>query len=252
MSTRTLDARLALCIVTVTLAGQLVALLALAGAGDRISALAGVFGSGFQPAPLAPGQVAGPDAARTVTVPEGDGSPVMTDGIFSPGEWDDAHRITLAGTNILCLKQYRGVVFVGIRGDGGIGPSDLYLAAPGGPILKLHVSAQLAETILSREGADPAPRFGFTTDWYANELRRDMAQAERLERAGKTPIEIIRATSYPSDGIEFAIRRAKMPGNVWLMRLWASVMNGDKPGMITYPPGTAERSTTGWLELRFR
>jgi hypothetical protein len=28
-----------------------------------------------------------------VAVPEGDGAPVLTDGIFSPGEWDDALRL---------------------------------------------------------------------------------------------------------------------------------------------------------------
>ena len=30
-----------------------------------------------------------------IAVPEGNGVPVITDGIFSPGEWDDAHRLAL-------------------------------------------------------------------------------------------------------------------------------------------------------------
>jgi hypothetical protein len=84
------------------------------------------------------------------------------------------------------------------------------------------------------------------------ELRRDMELAERLEKEGKSPIEIILATSYPSDGIEFAIRRSKLPGQRWLVRLSASAVVGGKPGMLVYPAATAERTTQGWLELRLR
>ncbi len=252
MSTRTLDQRLGLCIVAAVCATQIGTFLTLPGTGERFRALGAIFAGGRTPGPPPPGGTDGPERVTSVTVPEGDGTPVMTDGIFSPGEWDDARRIALSATAALYLKQHRGVVFLGIKGEGGIGPSDLCLSAAGGPIWKLHVSAQLAEAILPKEGSEPAPRFGLTTDWYANELRRDMAEAERLKQAGMTPIEIIQATSYPSDGIEFAIRRSKLPGDVWLMRLWASSMVGGKPGMLLYPPDTDERATKGWLELRLR
>jgi hypothetical protein len=189
-----------------------------------------------------------------VTVPEGNGAPVITDGLFSSGEWDDALRIVLRDPVTLHLKEYRGVVFIGVRGQGtaAIGPSDLFLAVPGGPIQKLHVSAQLSEVVLPPTGVEPPSRFGLTTDWYANELRRDMELAGRLEKEGKSPIEIIGATSYPSDGIEFAIRRSKFPGQRLLMRLSASALVGGVPGMLVYPPAAAERTTDGWLELRFK
>ena len=191
-----------------------------------------------------------------VTVPEGNGVPVITDGIFTPGEWDDALKIPLHEGAELCLKQYRGVVFIGARSldkaSVEIGPSELFLAAPGGQIHKFHVSAQLAEVVLPPSGPEPASRFGLTTDWYANEFRRDVAQAERMEKEGKNPIEIIRATSYPSDGIEFAIRRSKLPGDRWLMRLWVTAFVASKPGSLTYPTAAAARTTEGWLELRFK
>jgi hypothetical protein len=194
-----------------------------------------------------------PVVSSPVTVPEGNGAPVITDGIFSSGEWDDALQIPISETVTLYIKNYRGVAFIGVRGQGsaGIGPSELFLAIPGSPIQKLHVSAQLSESVLPAAGAEPRARFGLTTDWYANELRRDMEESARLEKEGKSPIEIIRATSYPSDGIEFAVRRTKFPGQRWLMRLWASAIVGDKPGMLTYPPGAAEKTTEGWLELKF-
>lgn len=201
-----------------------------------------------------PRQVAKPAVTGAVAVPVGNGAPVITDGIFSPGEWDDALRMELNEAVTLHLKEYRGVVFIGVRGQGtaGIGPSNLFLAVPGGPIEKLHVSAQLSENVLPATGAEPSARFGLTTDWYANELRRDMVESARLEKEGKSPIDVIRATSYPSDGIEFAIRRSKFPGQRWLMRLLASAIIGDKPGMLAYPTAAAEKTTEGWLELRFK
>jgi hypothetical protein len=106
------------------------------------------------------------------------------------------------------------------------------------------VSAQLGEIVVPPSGAEPPYRFGLTTDWYANEQRRDMKEAGRLEKEGKDPLSIIRATSYPSEGIEFAIRRSKFPGQRWLMRIGASVLTGDKPGWIDHPKD-------GWLELHF-
>lgn len=200
----------------------------------------------IKPAPLSP-----------VTVPEGNGAPVITDGIQSPGEWDDALPLAISNTLELRFKQYRGVVFIfvhGLKGLGpvNIGPSDLFLATPGGSIHQLHVSAQLGEIILPPTGEAPPFRFGLTTDWYANEQRRDMDEAARLQKAGKNPFEIISATSYPSDGIEFAIRRTKIPGQTWLLRLGASAFVGDKPGFVIFPIATQERTTDGWLELRFK
>ncbi len=190
--------------------------------------------------------------AAPLVVPEGNGAPVITDGVFSAGEWDDALRRPLGGGVEFFVKEWRGVVFIGVRGEGGLGPSELSLAAPGGPIQKLHRSFQLYEVVVPPAGKEPEPRFGLTTDWYANEMRRDMAESERLQKEGLDPMTIMRKTSYPSDGIEFAIRRSRIAGQTWLMRLWASALIDGKPGMLTYPPDAPERTTAGWLELRLR
>ena len=189
-----------------------------------------------------------------VAVPEGNGAPVVTDGMFAVGEWDDARRIALNESVELLLKEYRGVVFIGIRGLDKtlIGPVDLFLAAPGGPIRQLHRSAQLGEIELPETGGAPPFRFGFTSGWYANEERRDMKEAERLEKEGKNPFEVIRSASFPSEGAEFAIYRSKISGGVWRMRLEISVLAGDKPGLLVHPPAAQTRIIDGWLELRFK
>ncbi len=187
-----------------------------------------------------------------VSVPAGRCVPVVTDGLFTAGEWDDAARVAVADGVTLLVKAQGGVVFIGVRSQvqAGIGPSELFLAAPSGPVQRLHVSAQLAETVLPAAGEAPPYRFGLTTGWYANELRRDEALAASLMKEGRPPIEKLMATAYPSDGIELAVRREKIAGAVWLLRLAVSAVSAGRPGMVVYPPDTAERATAGWLELR--
>ena len=194
-----------------------------------------------------------PSVPAPITVPQGNGAPVITDGIFSPGEWDDALRVQIHEGVALYIKEYGGVVFLGLRGQGNvspIGPSELFIAVPGGPITKLHVSWGMSEVVLPPTGAEPASRLGLTTDWYANELRRDEDLGRRLAKEGKEPIEIIKATNYPSEGIEFAIRRTRFPGPKWFVRLSVQALVADRPVMFIYPESAPERTTEGWLELR--
>jgi hypothetical protein len=194
-----------------------------------------------------------PVRVEPVAVPTGDGTPVIIDGTFWPGEWADAFRLAIADGITMFLKEYRGVVFVGVR---GIGPSDLSLAVPGGPIENLHVSFGLCQRPVPAAGPESPMRIGFVTDWYANKFRGDHEERELFMRLQREGLDVMnrmpRTTTYPSDGIEFAIRRSKFSGRVWLMRLSASAVVDNKPGMITYPPSAPERKTDGWLELRLK
>lgn len=194
-----------------------------------------------------------PAPTGPLSAPEGS-APVITDGTFSPGEWDEALRVPVGNSVGLYVKRWRDVVFIGVRGEGGgaIGPTELGLAVPGAPPLKLHVSAQLGENVLPETGGEPPVRWGLTSGWYANEQRWDEAARARMLREGRTPNEIARAVSYPSDGIEFAVRRSKLEGDRWRVRLYASATDGDRHGMLTWPPGTEERNASGWAELRLK
>jgi hypothetical protein len=46
--------------------------------------------------PQSPTPPAAHSGAASVAVPQGNGVPVITDGIFTPGEWDDAQRVAVA------------------------------------------------------------------------------------------------------------------------------------------------------------
>ena len=51
----------------------------------------------------------------SIRVPAGNGKPILTDGIFSPDEWDDALKIEVRPNIHLLLKKSAGFVFLGIR-----------------------------------------------------------------------------------------------------------------------------------------
>lgn len=54
------------------------------------------------------GRTAPPARVQPVTVPTGDGTPVITDGVFTPGERDDALEIPVSDGVTMFLKEYRG------------------------------------------------------------------------------------------------------------------------------------------------
>lgn len=209
---------------------------------------------------LAPAWACGvPDSGRStgdgdpswpMELPEGDGRPVLTDGIFSPGEWDDALRVPVDEAVTLLLKQVRDHVFVGVSVDGlSVPVVDLFLQAGDGPITQFHASAQLGERRLSPPGEeDPDFLWGRTTDWYANEVRYHAALRDSLEAAGDGEREAIRAALYPYEGFEMQFRRARVPGSRWRLRV--EVAGGpDYRDPHVFPAGTERKDASGWAVL---
>ena len=148
----------------------------------------------------------------------------------------------------LCLKQYRGVVFVGVHqlGSASVGPSELCLAEPGGLVHKLHVSFQLGEMLVPAEGDAAALPFrrhapaGTPTSsvatWRGRSGSRSRARARR--RSWPPPLTPRRGSSSPSAARSFR-------GRAGTMRLGASVFADGKPDWLVDPAGTTERATDG-------
>jgi hypothetical protein len=195
--------------------------------------------------------VPAPESFNTVRVPEGNGRPILVDGVFTPGEWDDALAIQVRPDLQLLLKKTAGFVFLGLK----YSPScrsivDLFISPDGKAITHLHVSAQLGERRLPGPGsADGPPRFvwGATSDWYANEIRWDAGKVETLIKGGKNRYEAQEAATYRYDGFEFQIRQSKLGSNVWLIRI-ETPMPPDWSNVV-FPPGSSTDSTRGWLKL---
>ncbi|HUT07577.1 MAG TPA: hypothetical protein VMY15_01910 [Candidatus Latescibacteria bacterium] len=192
---------------------------------------------------------------QTVRVPEGNGKPILTDGIFSPGEWDDALKIPIRPNVELLLKKSAGFVFVGIRYiPFTLSVVDLFISPDGKAIRHLHVSAQLGERLLNdTPGTDDDPEFiwGDTTGWYANEIRWNERKVQAMIKEGKDSGQAQEASLYKYDGFEFQIRQSKFGPDEWLVRVETPLApDWEKP--VVFPEGTDTVSTRGWLKLVFK
>ncbi len=187
-----------------------------------------------------------------VRVPEGNGRPILIDGLFSPGEWDDALKIQIRSDLQLLLKKSAGFVFLGLKySPFTLAVVDLFISPDGQDVRRLHVSAQLGEIVLggaAGAGEDPPFVWGATSDWYANEIRWDAKKAEALMKEGKDAGQAQQAALYRYDGFEFQIRQSKFGADEWFIRL-ESPMPPDWSKPVVFPEGTSPASIQGWLKL---
>lgn len=201
---------------------------------------------------LASAGLPGQTPPMTVSVPEGNGRPILTDGIFTPGEWDDALKIQIRPDLQLLLKKSAGFVFLGLKySPFTLAVVDLFISPDGKAVRQLHVSAQLGERLIggaAGAGEDPPFIWGATSDWYANEIRWDAKKAETLMKEGKDAGEAQQAALYRYDGFEFQIRQSKFGTDEWFIRL-ESPMAPDWSKPVVFPEGTSPASTQGWLKL---
>lgn len=190
--------------------------------------------------------------SKSIRMPEGDGRPVLLDGLFSPGEWDDAMKIDIQQNVSLYLKKYGGHVFIGIK----VTPYktfvvDMFISPDGTIIHHLHASAQISERLVNENSGpwdNPPFIWGYSVDWYANEIRWDNENMQELMKQGKSRDEAQEMSNFKYDGYEFQIRESKFASDQWLFRLEVPIApEFDQP--VIYPTGTVMKSTKGWIKL---
>jgi hypothetical protein len=192
------------------------------------------------------------DSTESIRVPEGNGKPVLLDGLFSPGEWEDAKKIIIHPNVHLYLKKYGGHVFIGIK----ITPYktsvvDMFITADGKSIHHLHASAQIGERLVNEDSGlwdKPSFIWGFSVDWYANEIRWDNGKMQELMKKGKNRNEAQEMSYFKYDGFEFQIKESKFSSARWMFRVLVP-MAPDFDNPVVFPKGTEMKSTNGWLKL---
>lgn len=190
---------------------------------------------------------------NSLHIPVANGNPVLLDGIFSEGEWDDAAIIAVNEQITLRFKQFQGHVFIGIDCPDILAPVvDIFLAVDSTQMLQLHIAAQLGERLLFPQVTDREDaRFvwGKISDWYANEFRWNSPMTDSLVRkAGKSWEESMKIASFDADGIELQIKQSKIPFDKWFFRFeLGEGGNYDKP--TVYPAGTEQKNINGWTKL---
>ena len=186
-------------------------------------------------------------ALKSVVVPEGTGRPVLLDGLFSPGEWDDALKVPIHARVDLFLKVNSGHLFLGLKFDDAAGIiTDLWMTSDDRTVYQMHSSGQLGEGVLYLPAADeiPGTLIGYTKDWDANEIKSDSKKKAEWQAAGR-PVDGYRKVLFPSDGKEYQIVLSKFVSNRLKMRFLA----GHPKELIIYPDKTDLKSTENWLEL---
>jgi len=184
---------------------------------------------------------------ESIAVPVGNGKPVLLDGLFAPGEWDDALSVAIHDRIKLLLKVNSGHLFLGLKYEDASGViTDLWLTSDDKTVYQMHSSGQLGEGVLSLPFADKTSEIliGYTKDWDANEIKSDSKKKAEWQAAGR-PKEGYRQTLFPSNGKEYQIVLSKFGGRRLKMRL----MSGDPKGLVIFPDKTDLKSTDDWLEL---
>lgn len=192
---------------------------------------------------------------NAIAIPVGNGRPVLVDGMFRPGEWDDALTVTLNDSMALLFKHYEGHAYLGVQVETRLAPMvDLFLTFDTVNVQWYHVSAQLAERS-EQDSAALADTDGFTggrtTDWYANEMRWDYSKRQALIGAGVSRDKAYLEAAYPADGIEFQFLRSKFTAPVGLMRIEIATPPDYGPSVV-YPPGTERYNRDGWAPIVFK
>ena len=192
---------------------------------------------------------------KTVTVPIGSGRPVMTDGMFQPGEWDDASEIKLTDTFGIFIKQYQGHFYFAVDARNLISPmANVYFCCDGKDILQLHVSAQLSERMLHVDTLIPQDTvwaWGKSDNWYANEYRWDRRLRDSLMRIEGVPLaEVIKLTSMPQQAIEFDFLKSKLIGDSWKFRIEIGSPS-IKGNLHIFPANTKRDKPKSWMTLNF-
>ncbi len=180
--------------------------------------------------------------------------PVLTDGIFSNGEWEDAVSVHVHESVDLLFKRIEDYIFIGIKCRDFVGPSiDLYVTDGSGLIHQLHISAQLGERVISprsEKNGEPKFKWGYTKDWYANEVRWDEYKLQHIMKMeNKTRIEAFSESAYKFEGVEMQIRQSKFQVSEWLLRLEIWYPPVFKTPFI-FPEASSTEDTDNWIRLK--
>jgi len=181
-----------------------------------------------------------------VTIPKG--ADIMVDGVFSEGEWSDAHTVTIAEGTRLHFKQSGKYIYIGVQFSSANnvgGWIDIYLQGNPGEIVNLHSSRKLGERKLA---GDQWPEFDqwWTTrgDWTANYGKPDDIQVNGKRKEIWTPVE----------GWEFQIKRGRFKSNQWQVLFEPSCMfpkgSAKRRLQQVFPTNGVKTKPDGWMTLK--
>ncbi len=190
-----------------------------------------------------------------INIPQGNGNPVLLDGMFSEGEWDDALMVPMNDSITLYFKKYRGHFYLGVYTPiYAISVPNAFFQLNDSTILQLHVSAQLGERLLKPGLADEDDAsfiWGYSDGWYANESRWDQnLRSHLIDSIGQDNNEAFEMSMFPREGTEIQILQSKLQSDILKFRI-EILIPPEYDGHNHFPSGTTIKNTDGWTNLVF-
>lgn len=188
-----------------------------------------------------------------IEVPAAKNSHIKTDGMFQPGEWDDALIIPIADKYSIYFKADSETLFVGLKSIRPLGElvSEIRFTSDEKEVFLLHVSGALGEGV---SGFPATTKFEVNTHtlWDANFLMADPAKKEAWEAAG-SPMDNYDDIYNKRDGIEYKIDRKKIKRNSLKLTIgWIRVeVEGGKinKNVYNYPESAGFKNADNWAKL---
>jgi len=187
-------------------------------------------------------------ATTKVVVPRG--NPIVIDGIFSKGEWDDALKLPISENYHIYLKVYSDTLAIGLKSAKPIGMllTEIYITSNEKEFYNLHSSAALGEGIIPFPSDLKSLKFSVNNNshWEASCDVIDKVEEEKWIAAGKpNDREKYDKIFKRKDGKEYKIELNKFSGT----RLKISVGLRDAYEAAHFPDNFDFKSWENWLEL---
>jgi hypothetical protein len=191
--------------------------------------------------------------SKIIKVPAGKGKQVVTDGIFSTGEWDDALSYSVADNYNIYLKADSEILYIGLKSAEPIGEciSEIRITSNEKDVFLLHVSGCLGEGV---SGFPATTKFDLNNNqyWAANFLSADSLKKAAWLAAGQS-VETYEDMYKKRDGIEFKIYRKKFTGSSLKFTIgWIQIgVKGNEynKNIYNYPESATLRNADNWVEL---
>jgi len=191
--------------------------------------------------------------SKSIVVPEVKGSHIVTDGIFSVEEWENALNIFTADIYNIYVKADREILYVGLRADKPIGECvcEIRITSDEKEVFLLHVSGALGESV-SGFPATTTFKLNNNKHWEANFLKADSLKKASWFAKGQ-PIEKYSDIYNKRDGIEFKINRNMFKGNSVKFTIgWVQIDVKDKKidkRTYNYPENASLKNADDWAVL---
>jgi len=190
---------------------------------------------------------------KSIVVPEVKDKQVVTDGLFSNCEWDDALDFLVKDNYTIYLMADSDILYIGLGFPKpmGVCVCEIRITSNEKEIFLLHVSGGLGEGV---SGFPATTQFDLHNNkyWESNPTKVDSLKKEEWIADGQ-PLDKYDDIYEKREGLEFKINRKKFTNNSLKFTIgWIRVeVKGTEinKNIYNYPENASLKNDNNWIEL---